>query len=185
MDRSHRRIDRLFCLLWVGACNEAADPSFEPSPDEAGSSDGGDSDADSGGSDDAVQPSDGPAWLEIGRGETAFEALPVDGSVVVQLGPQGSWMTFLALRGNGFPPLETRLLCVATLGREQVGNLQQRSDFVFVDGNFEAVGLALLFDPDVNMQNMLGQDLALEVTLTDSDGGSLTVSATLTPTMSL
>lgn len=65
---------------------------------------GGGGGAGGGGGESGGPHGDEPAWLEVGAGSTAFEALAAGDAVELVMGPQGGWHVDVAARFGGMSP---------------------------------------------------------------------------------
>lgn len=129
------------------------------------------------------QPDGAVPWLELGVGTKAFAPLPEDASVEFELGPQGSWMSVLALRGNGFHPFEPRVHLVGRLKGDHVAERLVRPVFSVVDDAYEAGDLTLVYDDDDEPASLDGRDVQVTVTLTDRSGVTVELSTIVRPRM--
>lgn len=128
-------------------------------------------------------PDGGVAWMELGVGAKTFAPLPKDASVAFVLGPQGSWMNLLALRGNGFHPLEPR---VHLVGRHQGNHVAERlvlPTFSVVGDAYQVANLTLVYDDGDPPASLDGQDVQVTATLTDRAGVIVEISTIIRPRM--
>lgn len=129
------------------------------------------------------QPDGAVPWLELGVGAKAFARLPADASVAFELGPQGSWMNVLALRGNGFHPLEPRVHMVGRIEGDHVAERLVRPVFSVVDDAYQTANLTLVYDDDAEPATLDGRDVRVTVTLSDRSGVTVEIGTVVRPRM--
>ena len=128
---------------------------------------------------DGLSP-EGPAWVEMGAGETEFGALG-DGDVVqIVAGPQGGYMIALGLRAGGVVPGDpsdpadpdnprTTFRAADPDTGDVLGIVTQQRGLITVnDETFELVGSWLIFNPTIDTSMYFDREIGLSVSLVDA-----------------
>ncbi len=125
---------------------------------------------------DACRPAGAVAMLEVGEGRDAFAAIEDGATLTLEAGPQGGYHVWLAVRAFGVRQqgslVEARA-SLPTLDRE-VPALLSVVTFDRVDDACELSGLRFRVDDGIAVEELLGRELALELTLSDSTGATQT-----------
>jgi hypothetical protein len=85
-------------------------------------------------------------------------------------------MNVLALRGNGFYPLEPRVHVVGRQAAEHVAERLVLPVFMVVGDTYQTAGVTLIYDDDDPPASLNGEEVTVAVTLADRLGVTLEVS---------
>jgi len=134
----------------------------------------------------------GPAWVDLGAGESAYSPLEDGGGVEIVMGPQGGYMIALALRAGGVVggdaadptrPENPRVTYQAHLegSGATLGSITVINGLTAVDEQtFELVGTWLIFDSSLDTAEYFDQMIDVDVFLIDSDGRETGAGAAVT-----
>lgn len=124
-----------------------------------------------------------PAFVEIGGGARRFEALTSGQEVPIIQGPQGGFHVWGGFRGRGFPDDEVRIFFELDLDGEVIANADYTEFELPVDstGLFSYAAVAVIWFENDRVEPTSGNPMTLTVTVTASDGQTLSDSTRIVP----
>lgn len=151
-----------------GVCRDAyVDPSALPDHDDAWLLE----------APDACSTPDDEQSLTLGQGRYAYEALEDGAIMTLEAGPQGGYHVWLALRAGGFRQVGSLVSVRGTLPAldREVPAFVSSVTLHREAGTCELFGVRFRVDQGLLVEELLGQPLDIELTVSDETGDTLTV----------